>query len=152
MTLAFARNNLTLIFKWLVAWKWSLPRPRFFFENLSLSSTLSYTITEKPKRVNLRRKSLWGSWNSWGSLWIALSLGFPVIRALFRFLTDRVLFRVLSYRVVFESSEIGSSSLESAVINSSLHQCSFSAMSLLSLSNRVTNFFIKNRCFILHSL
>ena len=140
------------IFKWLVAWKRSLPRPKFFFENLSPSSTLSYTITKKPKRVNLRRKSHWGSWSSWGSSLIALSLGFTVIRVLFRFLIDRILFRVLSDRVFFESSEIGSSSLGYAVIDSSLHQSSFSAISLFFLSNRVTNFFIKNRCFILHSL
>ena len=114
----------------MVAWKRSLPRPKFFFENLSPSSTLSYTITKKPKRVNLRRKSHWGSWSSWGSPLIALSLGFTVIRVLFRFLIERILFRVLSDRVFFESSEIGSSSLGHAVIDSSLHQCSFSAMSL----------------------
>ena len=91
---------------------------------------LSYTITKKPKRVNLRRKSHWGSWSSWGSPLIALSLGFTVIRVLFRFLIERILFRVLSDRVFFESSEIGSSSLGYAVIDSSLHQCSFSAMLL----------------------
>ena len=131
VTLAFTRkNNLASIFKWLVAWKRSLPKTKFFFENLSPSSTLSYTITKKPKRVNLRRKSHWGSWSSWGSPLIALSLGFTVIRVLFRFLIERILFRVLSDRVFFESSEIGSSSLGHAVIDSSLHQCSFSAMSL----------------------
>ena len=85
---------------------------------------------QKAKRVNLRRQSQWGSWSSWGSLLIALSLGFTVIRVLFRFLIERILFRVLSDRVFFESSEIGSSSLGHAVIDSSLHQCSFSAMSL----------------------
>ena len=120
----------------LVAWKRSLPRPKFFFENLSPSSTLSYTITKKPKRVNLRRKSQWGSWSSWGFLLTALSLGFIVIRVLFRFLIERILFRVLSDRVFFESSEIGSSSLGHAVKDSSLHQCSFSAMSL--------SFFVKS--------
>ena len=78
----------------------------------------------------MRRKSHWGSWSSWGSLLIALSLGFTVIRVLFRFLIDSVLFRVLSDRVFFESSEIGSTSLESTVIDSSLHRCSFSATSL----------------------
>ena len=75
-------------------------------------------------------KSHWGSWSSWESPLIALSLGFTVIRVLFRFLIERILFRVLSDRVFFESSEIGSSSLGYAVIDSSLHQCSFSAMSL----------------------
>ena len=61
---------------------------------------------------------------------IALSLGFTVIRVLFRFLIESILFRVLSDKVFFESSDIGSSSSGSAVIDSSLHQCSFSAMSL----------------------
>ena len=108
---------------------------------------------EKAKKSYLWPKSHWGSWSSWGSSLIALSLGFTVIRVLFRFLTDRILFRALSGRVFFESSEIGSSSSRSAVIDSSLHQCSFSAMSLFFSSNRVTTFFfVKNRCFVLHSL
>ena len=102
---------------------------------LSPPSTLSYTITKKTKRVNLRSKSHWGFWSFWGSLLIALSLGFTVIKVLFRFLMERILFRVLSDRVFFESSDIGSSSLMSTVIDSSLHQCSFSAMS---------HFFIKS--------
>ena len=127
----------------MVAWKRSLPRPKFFFENLSPSSTLSYTITKKPKRVNLRRKSHWGPWSSWGSPLIALSLVFTIIRVLFRFLIERILFQVLSDRVFFESSEIGSSSIGHAVIDSYLHQCSFSAMSLFFLPNRVTTFLSK---------
>ena len=65
---------------------------------------------------------------------------------LFRFLIDRILFRVLSGEVYFESSEIGSSSLGSIVIDSSLHQCSFSAMSLF-FDQIVLLLFIKNRCF-----
>ena len=124
------------IFKWLVAWKRSLPRPKFFFENLSPSSTPSYTITKKPKRVNLRRKSHWGSWSSSGFPLIASSLG-PEIRVLFRFLIERILFRVISEssRVFFESSAIGSSSSGYAVIDSSLHQCSFSAMLLFFIKS-----------------
>ena len=118
-------------FKSLVAWKRSLPRPKFFFENLSPSSTLSYTSTKKPKRFNLRRHSQSGFWSSWGSLLIALSLGFTVKRVLFRFLIENILFRVLGDRFFFESSEIGFSSLGHAVIDSSLQQLSFSAMSLL---------------------
>ena len=78
---------------------------------------------------------------------IALSLGFTVIRVLFRFLIERILFRVLSDRVFFESSEIGSSSLGHAVIDSSLHQCSFSAMSLFFLSNRVATSFYQKQMF-----
>ena len=107
---------------------------KILFENLSSSSTLSCTITKNPKRVNLRRKSHWGSWSSWRSSLIALSLGFTVRRALFRFLIDRILFRVLSDRAFFESSEIGSSTIGSAVIDSYLHWCSFSAMSLFLVS------------------
>ena len=121
----YEKNTLASIFKWLVAWKRRLPRPKFLFENLSPSSTLSYTITKKPKRVNLRRKSHWGSWSSWGSPLIALSLGFTVIRVLFRFLIERILFRVLSDRVFFESSQIGSSFLGYAAIDSSRHQYFF---------------------------
>ena len=108
VTSIYEKNTLASIFKWLAAWKRSLPRPKFFFENKSPSSTLSYTITKKSKRVNLRRKSHWGSWSSWGSSLITLSLGFTVVRVLFRFLIDRSLFRVLSDRVFLESSEIGS--------------------------------------------
>ena len=118
-------------FKSLVAWKRSLPRPKFFFENLSPSSTLSYTSTKKPKRFNLRRHSQSGFWSSWGSLLIALSLGFTVKRVLFRFLIENILFRILGDRFFFESSEIGFSSLGHAVVDSSLQQLSFSAMSLL---------------------
>ena len=55
-----------------------------------------------------------------------------MIRVLFRFLIDRILFSVLSDRVFFAFSEIGSSDLGSAEIDSSLDQCSFSAMSLFS--------------------
>ena len=62
-------------------------------------------------------------------------------RVLFRFLVERILFKVLSDRVFFESSDIGSSSLGSAVIDCFLHQCSFSAMSLIFLLNRVTTMF-----------
>ena len=108
VTSIYEKNTLPSIFKWLAAWKRSLPRPKFFFENKSPSSTLSYTITKKSKRVNLRRKSHWGSWSAWGSSLITLSLGFTVVRVLFRFLIDRSLFRVLSDRVFLESSEIGS--------------------------------------------
>ena len=132
-----------------IQWK----QKQFFFENLSPSSTLSYTITKKAKKVNLRRKSRWGSWNSWGSLLIALSLNFTVIRFLFRFLFERILFRVLCERVFFESSEIGSPSLGCAAIDSSLHQCSFSAMLLFFIKScYYCTFFLKNRCFALHSL
>ena len=68
-----------------------------------------------------------------------------MIKVLFRFLIGRILFSVLIDRVFFEFSEIGSSSLGSAVIDSSLDQCSFSAMSLFFLSNRITNFFIDSQ-------
>ena len=148
----YEKNTLASIFKWLVAWKRRLPRPKFLFENLSPSSTLSYTITKKPKRVDFRHKSYWGFSSSWGSSFIALSLGLTVISVLFRFLIDGILFRVLSGKVFFESSEIGSSFLGYAVIDSSLHQCSFSAMLLFFLSNRFTTFCVKNRYFVLDSL
>ena len=79
----YDKNTLAAIFKWLVAWKRILPRPKYFFENVSPSSTLSYTITKKPKRVSLRPKSHWGSWSSWASSevsqWRGSSLGFSLI-------------------------------------------------------------------------
>ena len=128
---------------WLVAWKRSLSRLKLFFEDLFPLSSLSYTITKKPKRVNLRRKSLWASWISWGSPLIGLSLGFTVIKVLFRLLIDRILFRVLSDRIFFESSEIGSSSLGYAIIDSSLHQRFFSALSLFFYQIVLLLFFIK---------
>ena len=40
--------------------KRSLSRPKFFFENLFPSCTLSYTITKKPKRVDLGAKVIEG--------------------------------------------------------------------------------------------
>ena len=137
----YEKNTLASVFKWLVAWKRSLLRPKCFFKNLFPSATLSYTITKKPKRVNFRCKSHWGSQSSWGSLLIALSLGFTVIRVLFRFLIDKILFRVLSDGVFFESSETGSSSLVYTVIVSSLYQCFFFRHVAISLLNRVTNYF-----------
>ena len=129
------KNTLASIFKWLVPWKRGLPGPKFSFENLSPSSTLSYTITKKPKRV---------------FLWILIDsvvFRFHSDRTPFRFFVDRILFRFLSDRVFSESSVIGSSSGSAVLLG---HQCSFSAMSLFFLSNRAAIFFIKNRCFVLH--
>ena len=132
----------------LVVKKRSHPRPKLFFENLYPSSALSYTITKMSKRVNVRHQSQWGSWSSWGSLLIGLSLGFTVIRVLFRFLIERILFRVLSDRVFFESSEIGSSSLGHGVIDSSLYQCCFSAMSIFFYQIELLLFYQKQMfCF-----
>ena len=75
------------------------------------------------------------SWSSWGPSLIALSLGFTVIRVVFSFVIDRILFRVPRDRVFFVSSVVGSSSLGSAVIDSSLHQRSF--------FRHIATFFIK---------
>ena len=47
------------------------------------------------------------------------------------FLIERILIMVLSDGVSFESSEISSPSLGFAVTDFSLHQCSFSAVSLV---------------------
>ena len=38
----YEKNNLTSIFKWRVAWKQSFLRQKFFFQNLSPSSTIIY--------------------------------------------------------------------------------------------------------------
>ena len=131
--------------------KTKLSKTKIFLWKFIPSSTLSYTTTKKPKKVNLQRKSHWGSWSSSGFPMIALSLSFAVIRVPFRFLIERFLFRVVSGRVFFEFSEIESSSLRYAVIDSSLHQCSFSAISLFFIKS-CYYFFIKNICFVLHLL
>ena len=136
----YEKNTLVSIFKWLVPWKRGLPRPKFSFENLSPSPTLSYTITKKPKRV---------------FLWILIDsvvFVFHSDRTLFRFFIDRILFRVLSDRVFSDSSVMGSSSGSAVLLG---HQCSFFAMSLFLLSNRVATFFFSYQkqmfCFTLNS-
>ena len=131
--------------------KTKLSKTKIFLWKFNPSSTLSYTTTKEPKKVNLQCKSHWGSWSSSGFPMIALSLSFAVIRVPFRFLIERFLFRVVSGRVFFEFSEIESSSLRYAVIDSSLHQCSFSAISLFFIKS-CYYFFIKNICFVLHLL
>ena len=70
-----------------------------------------------------------------------------MIKVLFSFLIDRILFRVPSDRILFESPEIRSFSSGSTVIDSSLYQCSFSAMSLFFLSNRVATSFYQKQMF-----
>ena len=116
------------------------------FSPIIHSTTYHY---QKAIWVNLRRKSHWGPWSSWGSPLIALSLVFTIIRVLFRFLIERILFKVLSDRVFFESSEIGSSSIGHAVIDSYLHQCSFSAMSLFFYQIVLLLFYQKQMlCFV----
>ena len=92
-------------------------------------------LPKSQKESSRRSKSHWGSWSSWGSSLIVLSLGFTVTRVLFRFLINRILFRVLNDRVFFESSEIGSYYLRYTVIYSSLHQCSFSVMPLFFIKS-----------------
>ena len=108
------KNTLASIFKWLVALKQHLPRPKFSYENLSSSPILSYTVTKKLKIFFFAAQK---------SLRI---LKFPRVfieRVVFRFSNDRVLFRFLIDRILFrvsiESSVIGSSS-GSTVIDSSL--------------------------------
>ena len=51
VALMYEKNSLHSIFKWLVVWKRGLLKPKYSFENLFPSPTLSYTITKKPKRV-----------------------------------------------------------------------------------------------------
>ena len=137
------KNTLASIFKWLVALKQHLPRPKFSYENLSSSPILSYTVIKKLKIFFFAAQK---------SLRI---LKFPRIfieRVVFRFSNDRVLFRFLIDRILFrvsiESSVIGSSS-GSTVIDSSLGSSVF-----FFLYARIffINFFkIKNRYFTLNS-
>ena len=138
-------------FKWMIAWNRSLPRPTFFFENLSPSSTLSYTITKNPKRVNLQRKSHWVSRSYWGSPLIALSLDFTLIRVLFRFLIERILITVLSDSLLWVLRDrvfffrVRSNRFFSSSMLFFRHVAIFYQIMLLLL-------LIKNRCFVFHSL
>ena len=101
------KNTLVSIFKWLVPWKRDIPRPKFSFENLSPSPTLSYTITKNPK-IFVAQKSL--KVLKLLRIFIdSIVFSFHSDRTLFRFFIDRILFRVLSDRVFSESSVIGSS-------------------------------------------
>ena len=127
------KNTLFLIFKWLVPWKQDLPGPKFSFENLSPSPTLSYTITKKPK-ILVEQKLL--KVLKFLRIFIdSIVFRFHSDRTLFRFFIDRILFRVLSDRVFSESSVIGCSSGSTVLLG---HQCFFSAMSQF--------FFIKSCC------
>ena len=81
-------------YSWITLWHYRL-REKYFSLNfyvtgsmktrpsktkiLSPSPTLSYTITRKSERVNLRHKSHWGSWSSCGSSLIELFIGITVI-------------------------------------------------------------------------
>ena len=142
----YEKNTLVSIFKWLITWKRGLPRPKFSFENLSPSTTLSYTITKKPK-IFVAQKSL----KVLKLLRIFIDsvvFRFHSDRTFYRFFIDRTLFRVLSNRVFSNSSVMRSSSGSAVLLG---HQWSFSTMSLFFvLSNRAATFFIKNRCFVLH--
>ena len=51
------KNTLASIDKWLVTWKWGLPRIKFSFENVSPSPFLSYIITRRAKKASLGYKS-----------------------------------------------------------------------------------------------
>ena len=88
----YEKNTLTSIFKWQVAWKRGIPRPKFSLENLSPSPTLSYDITKKPKRVTLRRKM---------SLRVLKLLRIFIDNLVFRFHSAMVLFRLLIDRTLF---------------------------------------------------
>ena len=81
------KNSLASIFKWLVAWKQDLPRPKFSYENLSPSAILSYTVTKKSKSFFVEG--------------LEATKGPHFDRVLFRFHSDSVLFMFLSDRVLF---------------------------------------------------
>ena len=83
------KNSLASIFKWLVAWKQDLPRPKFSYENLSPSATLSYTVTKK--------------WKSFFIEGFEATRGPHFDRVLFRFHSDSALFMFLSDKVLFMS-------------------------------------------------
>ena len=85
----YMKNFLASIFKWLVAWKWGLPRPNVLYEYLSHSPTPSYTITNKKKLDVCRAKVIEGAEAHEGPLRVLFmfvsnsgsSLGFSVIES-----------------------------------------------------------------------
>ena len=115
----YEKNSLASIFKWLVGWKWSLPRPNFSYQNLSPSPTASYTITKRSKRVFFTAYQPLRFLKLLRVLINRVFLRFHIDRSLYMFLSDRVLLRVFSDRELYESSVIGSSS-GSSVIDCSL--------------------------------
>ena len=109
------KNSLASIFKWLVAWKLGIPRPKVSCECSSPSPTLSYTTTKKKSRVFCDAKAIEGTEAPGGTLRFLfrfhgdrILFSFLSDRVLFRVLSDRVLLIVLSDRVIFESPVIGS--------------------------------------------
>ena len=143
----YEKNTFVSNFKWLVPWKRGLPRPKFSYENLSLSLTLSYNIIKKStKTVFVVQKSL--KVLKFLRIFIdRVVFRFHSDRTLFRFFIDRILVRVLSDRVFCDSSVIETSSGSAFLLG---HQCSFSAMSLSFYQIVLLLFFIKNRCSVLH--
>ena len=140
----YMKNSLVLNFKWLVSWKWGLPRPKVLYGCLFTSSTQKSCdekildcpeVPEGPLRVLIRFHS--------GRVFFAfLSNGI-----LLRILSDRTVLRVLIERVFFEFPCCYSGS---TVIDSSLGSYSaiFQACCYF-LSKRATNFLIKKRCPVL---
>ena len=47
----YKKNSVVSIFKWVLAWKRGLLKPKFSYKNLSSSTNILYTITKMPKRV-----------------------------------------------------------------------------------------------------
>ena len=86
---AYEENYFASIFKWL--WRKNKAfQGQSSHQSTSPSTTLSHTITKKPKRVFLRRKSYWGFWNSRKSSVSGSSLCLIVIGPLW-ILSDRLL-------------------------------------------------------------
>ena len=100
-----------------MAWKRGLPRPKFFYESLSPSPNLWYTITKKPKKKFAAEKSL-RVLKLLTVLSDSILFRFLINLVFFRYLRDTVLLMVFSDRVLFESSVICSSK-GSLVIDSS---------------------------------
>ena len=154
----YMKNSLASIFKWLVAWKQGLPRPKVSNECLSPSLTLSYTITKNKKRIFCDANVIEGPEAPDGP--IRVRFRFHSDRVFFRFLSDRVIFRVLSDktllwvlsdRLVFQSPVIGSSSgflvidfsLESSVVISRHAAIFYQSVQLLFLLKGDVLFYIK---------
>lgn len=98
---------MTSIFKWLVAWKRGLPRPKVSYKNLSPPPN---TITKNLKKVLYGKKVIEVS---------EAPEGIVIHRALFRFYSDRVLLKVLF------ASSVTSSPSGPSVIDSSLRSSVF---------------------------
>ena len=134
----------------MVAWKRGLAGPKFSYENLSPSPTLSYTITKKPKKEFFAAQKSWRVVNLLRVFIDRVVFRFHSDSVLLRFLIDSVLFGVLSDR---GSLRVFSDRLFFRVLSNRFFSwvigTLFSVIPAIFLSKRATSFLSKTY-FVLH--